>query len=121
MNRYPRTEDVPGSPIESRAPDGRPSRNGEATTSISALVPVLWRELPALLDDVGRALRSIEREYADFLAEQRLIVTAAAHVAIRELIETAEQRLTEPPGRLDDKNPDPPVAEPEDEDGVALV
>jgi PucR C-terminal helix-turn-helix domain len=118
MNGYSHDHDLPGRAMENRhARKG----NGEATTSISALVPVLWKGLPALLDDVCRALRSIEGEYADFLAEQRLLVTAAAHVAIRELVEAAEQRLTGPPGRFEEEGSDPSVAEPEDEDGDALA
>ena len=126
MNRYPRAQDVPGSPIENRTPNGRPPRNPEAGTLLSALVPELWKELPALLDDVGRALTSIERDYASFLAEQRVMVTAAAHVAIRELVEAAEQRLSEQPGRLgpgrlEEDGLDPSGTGVEDTNAVALT
>jgi PucR C-terminal helix-turn-helix domain len=120
MNPHARTDVAPVS-FNNRAANGGPSKHGEAITSISALVPALWKELPALLDDVCRALRSIDRDYADFLAEQRPMVTAAAHVAIRELVETAEQRLTEDTDPFEDEGDDPSEAEPEGEDGLALA
>jgi hypothetical protein len=83
----------------SRSSAGRPRRWGEAATSISELVPVLWNELPALLDDVSEELMSIDRGYAEFLAEERLTVTAAAQVAIRELVEGAARQVDEARGR----------------------
>src|SRR5436305_14371970 len=73
----------------------------EAITSLSTLVPALWKELPALLDDVGRVLATIDQEYADYLTEERRTVTAAARVALQEMVEAAEQRLTEVAGRLE--------------------
>jgi hypothetical protein len=62
---------------------------------------VLWKDLPALLDDVGQALASIDQEYAEYLAEERLTVTAAAQVALLEMVESAEQRLIEVSGRFE--------------------
>jgi hypothetical protein len=88
---------------------------------LSDLVPVLWRELPALLDDVGCVLASIDRDYADFLAEERLMVTAAAQVAVRELVDTAEQHLSGGPSAPEVAATEPPGAASEDQRGFALA
>jgi hypothetical protein len=82
-------------------------------------VPVLWNDLPALLDDVGEALTSIDRGYADFLAEERLMVTAAAQVAIRDLVEGAARRVAEAPGS-DGHPPEPSDGETSEPQGVAI-
>lgn len=77
--------------------------DGEALTSITALLPALWKDLPDLLDDVGRALTDLDADYAQFLDRERLMVTAAAQVALQDVVESADQRYAEDPG----EDPDP--------------
>jgi PucR C-terminal helix-turn-helix domain len=61
-------------------------------------VSALWKDTPGLLDDVGRALASVDEDYAAFLAGERLTVTAAAQVALQGLVEAAERQLAEGTG-----------------------
>jgi PucR C-terminal helix-turn-helix domain len=57
-------------------------------------VAALRHELPALLDDVAGAMRTIDEEYAQFLTTDRSLVLAAAQGAIEELVDAAEDCLT---------------------------
>jgi len=63
-------------------------------TPLTPLVSALRQELPALLDDVAAAMRSVDDEYAAFLAADRALVLAAAQGAMEELVGAAEHCLT---------------------------
>lgn len=67
--------------------------NAPHRASLVTLVPALIRELPALLDDVGVAMQSIDQEYAHFLAGDQALILAAAQGAMDELVGAADRRL----------------------------
>ncbi|BCB91752.1 PucR family transcriptional regulator [Phytohabitans suffuscus] len=78
----------------------RPTDPPADAASLEALVPALVERLPHLLDEVRRLLSADWPDYAQFLAEEKAEVGAAAEGFVRWLVEFAERHLSEPPGDL---------------------
>ena len=61
---------------------------------LEQIMPALEARLPALLDDVGRLLQGDWPDYARFLAEDSVEVTAAATAFMRRLVAIADRGLS---------------------------